>query len=195
MRKVDGSTFLGVRAARISSLVVLFVAIRLLGPWSSAPRAQAPPPPGLYGQWRTLSCTMPINPVHMALLKNGKVLVVAGTATMKRDQLACGRSGPGSWGGSSLAPVSWDMFCNGMVTFPDGRPNQWRHLQYDSFWGQLETPCSTPTPARLRTSRPWRTNMVSPTTVLGDGRVMTYSGLRETGGTNTSVEIYTPDGG
>ena len=28
-------------------------------------------------------------------------------------------------------------------------------------------------------------------TSLGDGRVMTFSGLNETGGTNTSVEIYT----
>ena len=32
-------------------------------------------------------------------------------------------------------------------------------------------------------------------TVLGDGRVMTFSGLLETGGTNTSVEIYTPGAG
>ena len=32
-------------------------------------------------------------------------------------------------------------------------------------------------------------------TVLGDGRVMTFSGLLETGGTNTSVEIYTQDEG
>ena len=29
-------------------------------------------------------------------------------------------------------------------------------------------------------------------TVLGDGRVMTFSGLRETGGTNTAVELLTP---
>ena len=28
-------------------------------------------------------------------------------------------------------------------------------------------------------------------TALGDGRVMTFSGLIETGGTNTAVEIYT----
>ena len=28
-------------------------------------------------------------------------------------------------------------------------------------------------------------------TTLGDGRVMTFSGLHETGGTNTAVEIYT----
>ena len=29
-------------------------------------------------------------------------------------------------------------------------------------------------------------------TALGDGRMMTFSGSKETGGTNTSVEIYTP---
>src|SRR4029079_6394136 len=29
-------------------------------------------------------------------------------------------------------------------------------------------------------------------TVLGDGRVMTFSGLTETGSTNTTVEFYTP---
>ena len=31
------------------------------------------------GQWSTLSYTMPINPIHMALLRNGKILVVAGS--------------------------------------------------------------------------------------------------------------------
>ena len=32
-------------------------------------------------------------------------------------------------------------------------------------------------------------------TALGDGRVMTFSGLTETGATNTTVEIYTPGAG
>ena len=32
-------------------------------------------------------------------------------------------------------------------------------------------------------------------TTLGDGRVMTFSGLTETGGTNTAVEIYTVGSG
>src|SRR5207249_4084187 len=32
-------------------------------------------------------------------------------------------------------------------------------------------------------------------TTLGDGRVMTFSGLKETGGTNTAVEIYTAGSG
>jgi hypothetical protein len=31
------------------------------------------------GQWSTLPYSMPINPVHVALLSNGKVLVVAGS--------------------------------------------------------------------------------------------------------------------
>ena len=31
------------------------------------------------GQWQTLSYLMPINPVHTALMPNGKVLVVAGS--------------------------------------------------------------------------------------------------------------------
>jgi hypothetical protein len=31
------------------------------------------------GQWRTLPYLMPINPVHLALTNDGKVLVVAGS--------------------------------------------------------------------------------------------------------------------
>lgn len=32
-----------------------------------------------YGQWSTLSYTMPINPIHAALLRTGKILVVSGS--------------------------------------------------------------------------------------------------------------------
>ncbi len=35
------------------------------------------------GKWTTLSYTMPINPIHVALLHNGKILVVAGSATAR----------------------------------------------------------------------------------------------------------------
>ena len=31
------------------------------------------------GQWLTLPYTMPINPIHLGLLRTGKVLVVAGS--------------------------------------------------------------------------------------------------------------------
>src|SRR6267378_3611730 len=34
------------------------------------------------GQWQTLSYTMPINPVHVALLYNGRVLIVSGSGNV-----------------------------------------------------------------------------------------------------------------
>ena len=193
MRIVDGSTFLGVRATCASSLVVLLVAIGLLGPWASSPRAQA----GLRGQWQTLPYTMPINPVHMALLNNGKVLVVAGSGNVATET---------NWRAAVLdlelgqvvtQPVSWDMFCNGMVTLPDGRVLiNGGNLKYDPFWGEPRNAVYDPDTGAFTDIETMAHGRWYPTpTVLGDGRVMTFSGLRETGGTNTSVEIYTPGAG
>src|SRR5262245_19580010 len=51
--------------------------------WSHHVGAQA----GAQGQWRTLSYQMPanINPVHMALMSNGRVLIVAGSGNVATD--------------------------------------------------------------------------------------------------------------
>jgi hypothetical protein len=163
------------------------------------------------GQWSTLANTMPINPVHVALLSDGKVLVVAGSGNCPPSQSGC-PSGPpyGTSNGSGallLDPVSgqtisqfslsWDMFCNGMVLLEDGRPLvAGGTLQYDPFYGQLQaatfdplanTFSNTPNMAHGR----WYPTLVT----LGDGRVMTFSGLTETGGTNTAVEFYSVDSG
>src|ERR1700751_1658746 len=85
--------------------------------------------PNVQGQWTTLSSTMPINPVHVALLTNGKLLVIAGSGNCPPTQAGCPTGPPygplnGS-GGLLWDPVSqqtvtqfslsWDMFCNGMV--------------------------------------------------------------------------------
>src|SRR5437016_14525560 len=40
--------------------------------------------PNVQGQWTTLPYAMPINPVHVALLHTGKVLVVAGSGNCAR---------------------------------------------------------------------------------------------------------------
>jgi hypothetical protein len=37
------------------------------------------------GRWRTLPATMPINPVHVALLHTGKVLVVSGSGNVANN--------------------------------------------------------------------------------------------------------------
>src|SRR2546422_4560529 len=49
----------------------------------------------LQGRWTTLPYLMPINPIHLALLNTGKVLIVAGSgnvATEKNYQAAVWRS-------------------------------------------------------------------------------------------------------
>src|ERR1700722_19929381 len=59
--------------------------------------------PGLVGQvqtigkWTTQSYTIPINPIHVALLHNGKILVVAGSGN-------CPASLPGCPGGAPFGP-------------------------------------------------------------------------------------------
>jgi Domain of unknown function (DUF1929)/Glyoxal oxidase N-terminus len=163
------------------------------------------------GQWSTLSTTMPINPVHVALLSNGKVLVVAGSGNCPPSQTGCPSGppyGPSNGSGALLLDpatgqtisqfsLSWDMFCNGMVLLEDGRPFiAGGTIQYDPFYGEPQaatfdplanTFSNTPNMAHGR----WYPTLVT----LGDGRVMTFSGLNETGSTNTAVEFYSADSG
>ena len=93
--------------------------------------------------------------------------------------------------------LSWDMFCNGMVVLPDGRPfiNSGT-VQYDPFYGSLKSSIFDPSTNTFTDVQNMAHGRWYPTlTTLGDGRVMTFSGLTETGGTNTTVEIYTVGSG
>jgi hypothetical protein len=163
------------------------------------------------GQWTTLANTMPINPIHAALLSNGKVLVVAGSGNCPPSQSGC-PSGPpygpsNSSGALLLAPVSgqtisqfslsWDMFCNGMVLLDDGRPFiASGTIQYDPFYGQPQTATFDPQANTFSNGPNMAHGRWYPTLVtLGDGRVMIFSGLNETGSTNTAVEFYSADTG
>ena len=91
-------------------------------------------------------------------------------------------------------PVTWDMFCNGMVILPDGRPLiNGGTIQYDPFYGQPRNAVFDPLTNTFTDVQSMAHGRWYPTvTTLGDGRVMTFSGLKETGGTNTAVEIFTP---
>jgi len=193
--RISRSEFLGVRTKRLSSFAALFVAVGLLGPWSSAPQAQS----GTLGQWATLPNTIGINPIHMALLNTGKVLVVAGSGN---------DSAVTNWKAAVIDPqtgavtklfqnMPWDMFCNGMVTLADGRVFiNGGNLEYDPFLGEPRNAIFDPISETFTDVEDMAHGRWYPTpTVLGDGRVMTFSGLLETGGTNTTVEIYTPGAG
>jgi hypothetical protein len=89
------------------------------------------------------------------------------------------------------------MFCNGMVVLPDGRVFiDGGTLQYDPFTGESKSSVFDPSTNAFRDVQNMADGRWYPTvTSLGDGRVMTFSGLRETGGTNNTVEFYTDGSG
>jgi len=163
------------------------------------------------GKWSTLSYTMPINPIHVALLYNGKILVVAGSGNCPASQSGCPTGSPYGQANNSgallLDPtngsitqfnVSSDMFCNGMVVLKDGRAFiNGGTLAYDPFLGSLKSTLFDPATNTFDDVQDMAHGRWYPTVLtLGDGRVMTFSGFLETGtNTNTTVEFYTVGSG
>ena len=162
------------------------------------------------GQWSTLSYNVPINPIHAALLHNGKVLFVAGSGNCPPSQSGCPSGapyGPSNGSGAVLwdpvagtitqFSIAWDMFCNDMVVLPDGRAFiNGGTLRYDNFLGATNTSVFNPATNQFTDLQSMAHGRWYPTvTVLGDGRLMTFSGLDENGNTNTAVEIYTVGSG
>jgi hypothetical protein len=144
------------------------------------------------GQWQTLPNLMPINPVHATLLHNGTVLVVSGSGNLPSNtNFQAGVFAPQT-GTVTTQPVGWDMFCNGMVVLPDGRAFiNGGTLQYDPFHGELRSSVYDLTTGAFTDVQSMAHGRWYPTvTTLGDGTLMTFSGLSESGGTNTSIEIY-----
>ena len=151
----------------------------------------------LQGQWQTLPATMPINPVHVALLRTGKILVVSGSGNVPSNtNYQAGVWDPAT-GAVTTQPVAWDMFCNGMVVLPDGRPFVvGGTLAYDPFHGYTKTATYDPATGQFTDLETMAHGRWYPTvTTLGDGTVMAFSGLNESGPTNTAVEIYTVGSG
>lgn len=149
--------------------------------------------PAVQGQWQTLPYLMPINPVHTTLMNNGKVLIVSGSGNVATNTVLEIAVWDPATGSITRETVGWDMFCNGMVVLPDGRVFvNGGTLQYDPFFGELRSSAYDPATARFTDLENMAHGRWYPTvTTLGDGSVMTFSGLSEFGGTNTTVEIYT----
>ena len=166
----------------------IFVAAICLASLPGLAGAQA----NVQGQWQTLPNPMPINPVHAALLRNGKVLVVSGSGNLPSNtNFQAGMFDPQT-NTVTTQPVGWDMFCNGMVVLPDGRALiNGGTLQYDPFHGELRSAVYDLTTGAFTDVQSMAHGRWYPTvTNLGDGTVMTFSGLDENGSTNTTVEIY-----
>jgi len=115
----------------------LLLGLGIAGLSAQAALAQSSMLPGILGRWTTLPDLVPINPVHVALMRNGKVLIVSGSgnvATNTNFETAV-------WDPVNRALftqlLAWDMFCNGMVTLPDGQVFiNGGNLRYDPFFGE-----------------------------------------------------------
>jgi len=59
------------------------------------------------GQWSTLPYLMPINPIHAALLYNGKLLIIAGSGNCPPSQSGC-PSGPPYGASNGSGAVVYD---------------------------------------------------------------------------------------
>src|SRR5712692_2384851 len=162
------------------------------------------------GQWSTLTYSMTINPIHVALMHNGKILVTTGSGNCPSSQSGC-PSGP-PYNGSNhsgalvLDPVAksitqlsvnWDMFCNNMTVLADGRVMvNGGTISYDPFFGIQKTSLFDPATNTFTDVQSMAHGRWYPTlTLLSDGRVMVFSGWDETNATNKAVEIYTVGSG
>ncbi len=156
------------------------------------------------GSWQLLQYNCPINPIHAALLRTGKVLIVSGSGNdpNKVD------NPPGSvvWNvsnGTFFTPdnpfndednIPLDLFCGGHSFLPDGRLLfAGGTLQYDPFYGLPVYFIFDPI-AEQYTAYDWMpAGRWYPTLVtLGDGRVLAVSGLEENGILEAWPSIYSP---
>ena len=171
--------------ARASRLVGMFL-LAFLSTHYAAAQADK------FGQWTTLPTTMPINPVHVAMLHNGKILVVSGSGNVAGNtNYQAGLFDPAT-GMTATQPLSWDMFCNGMVILPDGRPLiVGGTLQYDPFHGETHAAVYDPATNLFANVSSMSVGRWYPTAImLGDGRIMAFSGLDVNGNTTRAVEFF-----
>jgi len=76
------------------------------------------------GEWRTTATPSPVRAAHVALLRTGKVLLVAGSGN-DPAAFAAGSFKTSLWdpatGTTSAVATPWDAFCAGHAFLPDGR--------------------------------------------------------------------------
>lgn len=160
------------------------------------PRALIAAQPHVTGQWATLPFMMPLNPVHIAMMHNGKVLIVSGSGNDPNNKvLQAGVWDPKNYTIKTFL-LDYDMFCNGMVIQPNGEPFVLGgNLKYDTstsyFLGYPKTSLFNPATEKFTSGPDMSGGRWYPTgTVLGNGNVMVLSGLLDTSSnTNTTVQI------
>jgi hypothetical protein len=151
----------------------------------------------LQGQWQVLSYVMPINPIHLALMNNGEVLIISGSGNDRTETHFQAAVWNPANGAITTQQLGWDMFCNGMINLWNGQELiAGGTLQYGPFLGSPKASIYDPPSSTYRDLPNMADGRWYPTlTELSDGSVMVFSGISETGPTNSTVEIYNLNGG
>ena len=112
----------------------------------------------VHGQWSTLPYLMPINPVHVALMYNGKVLVVSGSGNDPSNITCAPRSGirrpgpsPYKLSPGTCSATAWWCCPTG------GRSSMAARCSTTRFTDRRNRRSSIPPPTLSPTSRTWRT--------------------------------------
>ena len=178
-------------ALTTSARILVAICLLVAGIAATAPRAAAQA--NVTGTWQTLPTQMPINPVHVALMYNGKVLVVSGSGNYPPDTSYMAGIWDPATDTVTQIPINWDMFCNGMVILPDGRPfvmggtSPIRSVRRPPKDFGIQSDTGAFSDQQNMSDGRWYPTALE----LGDGRVMVWSGLGLGGGTNTNVEYFT----
>jgi len=155
--------------------------------------------PQVHGQWKTSPTLMPINPVHVALLNTGKVLVIAGSGNVpgNKDYEALVLD-PKTQLVEKPLKLTWDMFCSGMVILPNGSPlilggtkSYPNKTLKTKFAGEPYASIFDPVAEQfMDTKKTMGRGRWYPTgTVLSDGSVMVIGGWDESGAGNTNMDV------
>ncbi len=150
------------------------------------------------GQWQVLPYNMLINPIHVAMLPTGRILVVSGTENDPTNTISKAAVLDLNAGTVDVQVIPWDLFCNAMSHLPDGRLLiTGGNKQYNPFRGIRTTTIFDPATEKFIQVQDMAEGRWYPSnTLLADGRTITFSGWLEfSGGTNTAVEFYSVPGG
>ena len=156
--------------------------------------------PHITGTWTVLPYQMPINPISTNLLRNGKVLIVAGDEQDGYNNLEGAESYRGAvWDPSgndessiSVHNLTYDVFCSGTATLFDGRSLIVGGTEMGNpARGENRASIFNPVTSQYVQCQ----NMVdgrwyATATELADGRIMAMSGITPTGPTSRTIEIY-----
>jgi galactose oxidase-like protein/glyoxal oxidase-like protein/PKD domain-containing protein/Big-like domain-containing protein len=170
-----------------ASLALAAVLVGALAPGRAEGQAN------VVGEWKLLTTASPINPIHVGLLRTGKILIASGSENDPTHTTFRAAVWDPKTRTFAIQPVPWDLFCNAMSYLPDGRVLiTGGNKQYNPFRGLKTTTVFDPAIEKfIQVQDMARGRWYPSNAALADGRTMTFSGWLETAGVpNQAVELY-----